>query len=45
MRLLPEYRIAIVIDDLGFNIDRARDLLNLNVPVSFAVLSIPDILY
>ncbi len=34
----PEYRIAIVIDDLGFSIDRARDILNINVPVSFAVL-------
>lgn len=34
----PEYRIAIVIDDLGFSIDRARELLNLKIPISFAVL-------
>ena len=34
----PKYRVAIVIDDLGFNIERARELLNLEVPLSFAVL-------
>jgi polysaccharide deacetylase 2 family uncharacterized protein YibQ len=33
-----KYRVAIVIDDLGFNIERARELLNLNVSLSFAVL-------
>lgn len=33
-----KYRVAIVIDDLGFNIERARELLNLKISLSFAVL-------
>lgn len=35
---IPQYRIAIVIDDMGYNMDKARDLLELSIPISFAVL-------
>ncbi|MFQ5900755.1 MAG: divergent polysaccharide deacetylase family protein [Thermodesulfobacteriota bacterium] len=32
------YRIAIVIDDMGYNMDRARELLDMDIPISFAIL-------
>ena len=30
--------VAIIIDDIGYSIPRARDFLNLNIPVTFSVL-------
>ena len=34
----PRYRIALIIDDIGYSYSRARQFLNLGLPITFSIL-------
>jgi len=38
LRIVSRPRIALIIDDIGYSIPRARQFLRLNIPVTFSVL-------